>query len=167
MFTYTVVEHHVTRVLWAPVKPVEIRSLIHPPVHVARSLRQFEVAEILNVYSPIRGYPQREGDAHPAAEIEGEAVKGIILNLQLWKIEVGSVIDLAKIPSVLDPANDLDLFPVWHQRPLSSPNLCAHVHDVHNVHMCTRGAFGDSFLQMSHFLICPRKNGTSRERASS
>jgi hypothetical protein len=73
------------------------------------------------LYSPIRGYPQIEDDAHPAAVSEDEALVRIVFNLQLWKIEMGRVIELAKIPSVLDPANDLDLFSVWHQPPSSVP----------------------------------------------
>jgi hypothetical protein len=41
-------------------------------------------------------------------------VKGIHLYRKPWQIEMESGIELAKISSVLNPVNSLDLFLGWH-----------------------------------------------------
>jgi len=76
-FTYTVIEYHVTRVLWPRAKAVDIMFLIQYPVYIAFFSQQFEVAEILDTHNSIRGYPQLEDDAHSTAVIEDKTMEGI------------------------------------------------------------------------------------------
>jgi hypothetical protein len=87
-------------------------------------------------------------------------VAGIHINRQPWPVEIKSGAELAKIPNVVNPVNDLDPFLVWHKQ--ASTRFMHNVHDIHNIHDTNHSGWPESCLHMSHFSIFPWKKGTSR-----